>query len=70
MLIDTSLPFGPGHERICHKCKLIIEPGQRTETIKCSVPGSEWVSGTYHEACSKPFASMVRAMNMLSRWHG
>lgn len=63
---------GPGDEPwgvSCKLCGMPIGASDRTEEVRFP-EGSESadMTGTYHFECSKPFASIARAMNMLRRF--
>lgn len=67
-----SMPKGPWDEpwgACCKSCQMPIFPDQEIEHVHFP-EGAEVddMSGTYHAECAKPYASIARAMNMLSRW--
>ena len=66
-----SMPKGPWHEpwgASCKRCQLPIFQGQRSEEVRFPQGSeSDEMSGTYHAECAQPYASLARAMNMLSR---
>ncbi len=57
-------PRGPW----CTSCKAPITEHQRTVRVQFANDphGFGGLTGEYHEACSKPFASMAQAINMMS----
>lgn len=57
-------PQGP----CCASCKAPIAKGQRSVRVHFATDpyGFRGLTGEYHEACSKPFASMARAINLMS----
>ncbi len=62
--------FDPPGPR-CKSCKEPIAPGAPSEELE--FPSNtqhqlEGMSGLYHSSCAKPYASILRAMNMLSRF--
>jgi len=63
-------PGGGWNEPWCRACKEPIQQGQRsTRVIFSNDPGGmRGLTGDYHAACSKPFASMAHALDMLSRY--
>ena len=71
MYLDESFAFGGGHGGpSCCACKQPILEGQRSTRIAfASDPsGVRGLTGSYHLACSKPFDSLSRAINMLGRF--
>lgn len=57
--------FGGGPEGPCCKaCKLPLLKGQPVTRIEFPDNAHD-MSGDYHAICSKPFASMAHALNML-----
>jgi hypothetical protein len=54
----------------CRSCKEPILEGERSARVEfASDPrGIKELTGDYHEACSKPFASLANAINMMSRF--
>jgi len=66
-----SMPRGPFDDpwgASCKSCGLPIFKDQASEQVRFP-EGTESadMSGTYHAECAKPFASIARAMDMLSR---
>ncbi|HET7086620.1 MAG TPA: hypothetical protein VFI23_17775 [Rhizomicrobium sp.] len=60
--------FGGGSEDpVCKACKQAILKGQPVTRVVFDGRGHD-MSGDYHPACGKPFASMARALNMLNRF--
>ena len=57
-------PRGPW----CSSCQAPITEGQRAVRVQFSTDphGFRGLTGQYHEACSKPFASMAYVINMTS----
>jgi hypothetical protein len=73
MYLKSDFPGGGGdHDPWCRSCKQPIAKSQ--EMVRLNFPhdpnGAKELSGPYHAACSKPFDSLARAMNMLSRFGG
>jgi hypothetical protein len=73
MFMDIPAGGEGGYEPIlprCRSCKQPIPPGAPSETLTFST-GSDYrleeLSGPYHAACAQPFASLQRALDMLSR---
>jgi hypothetical protein len=63
------MPGGDGpHGPWCASCKAPITKNQRSVHVHFdSDPhGFRGLTGEYHEDCSKPFASMARAINVMS----
>ena len=60
---------GPGGPA-CRACKQQILEGERSMRIAFDTDpnGRQGITGEYHVACSKPFDSLARATNMLSRF--
>jgi hypothetical protein len=58
--------FGP----TCRSCKEPILKGHHGTRVEfASDPsGMKGLTGDYHITCAKPFASMAKAINMLSRF--
>jgi hypothetical protein len=52
----------------CASCKAPITSDQRSMRVHFANDphGFRGLTGEYHEACGKPFASMAHAINMLS----
>ena len=67
MLLDEN-NFGGHQGPWCCACKQPILEGQRKERVEFSTDpqGFKGLTGDYHAACSKPFASMARVINMRS----
>ena len=57
-------PHGPW----CTSCKAPITSNERSVRVHFANDphGFRGLTGLYHEACSKPFASMAHAINMMS----
>lgn len=71
MYLDETLPGGGGENGPwCRSCKQPIAEGQKTVRIHFTHDphGAKELSGPYHDTCSKPFDSLARAINMLSRF--
>ena len=59
--------FGGGPEGpSCKACKQPIFQGQPATRVEFDDKAHD-MSGDYHKACGKPFASMAQALNMLNR---
>jgi hypothetical protein len=73
MFMDIPARGEGGAEPIlprCRSCKQPIPPGSPSETLSFENAGDhrlEELSGPYHAACARPFASLHRAMWTLSR---
>jgi hypothetical protein len=68
-LEDLFKGNGFGHNW-CRSCKQPIhedEPTTRVEFVS-DPEGLEGLTGDYHTPCSRPFASLARALDMLSRF--
>jgi hypothetical protein len=76
MFMDIPAGGEGGEEPIlprCRSCKKPIPPGSPSETLTFDSVDDhrlEELSGPYHAACAQPFASLQRAMQMLSRRWG
>jgi hypothetical protein len=69
LAFDPMPSGGSGaHGPWCTSCRAPITTDQRSVRVDFATDphGHKGLSGLYHEACSKPFASMARAINMLS----
>jgi hypothetical protein len=68
--LDEPFPAGGGHfGPTCRACKNPIhkhEPATRLD-FSNDPDGAKGLTGDYHLACSKPFASIAQAMNSLTR---
>lgn len=64
MRAGGSGPNGPW----CTSCHTPIAPGQKSVRVDFDTDpqGHRGLSGLYHETCGKPFASLARAINMMS----
>jgi hypothetical protein len=69
VFLDEQLPAGGGGPS-CRVCKQPILKGQASTRIAFDhdPSGTKGLTGEYHVACSKPFASLARAINMLGRF--
>ena len=73
MFMDVPAGGEGGHEPIlprCRSCKLPIAPGSPSQTLAFPAGLDDRVdslNGPYHTACARPFASLLRALEMLSR---
>ena len=64
--------FEPAELR-CRSCKLPIAPGAPSQILTFPAGGEhrlEELNGPYHAACARPFASLQRALDVLSRGWG
>jgi hypothetical protein len=63
--LDESA-HGGGYGPLCCACKLPIFPGQRTTRVEFNTDpdGAEGLTGDYHLACAKPYASLARIINL------
>jgi hypothetical protein len=69
MAFDPMYAGGSGpNEPWCMSCKAPIAAGERSVrvTFNHDPHGHRGLTGPYHERCSKPFASMAYAINVLS----
>jgi hypothetical protein len=65
--LDERFSGGGGFNRpSCRACKQPIEHGTRSIRVEFNNDpnGAKGLTGEYHIACSKPFASMARIINM------
>jgi hypothetical protein len=68
--LDEPFSAGGGYlGPTCRACKNPIEKNERATRVDFSSDpdGAKGLTGDYHLACSKPFASMARAINSLAR---
>jgi hypothetical protein len=76
MFMDIPAAGEGGHEPIlprCRSCKQPILPGSPSQTLSFPANadhGLDELNGSYHAACAQPFASLQRALAMLSRGWG
>lgn len=70
MYFDETLPGGGGEGPVCSACREPIARDQRVVRVRfASDPqGHKGLSGSYHVACSKPFASLAHALDATSRF--
>jgi hypothetical protein len=72
MYLDEQLYASGGgeHGRSCRACKGPILQGQHTTRVEFEndPAGVNDLTGDYHAACSKPFASMARALKAMGRF--
>jgi hypothetical protein len=72
MYLDESLyaPGGGEPGPWCCACKEPILKEQRKTRVEFQTDpkGAKGLTGDYHAECSKPFASMARAINAMSRF--
>jgi hypothetical protein len=69
--LDESFAPGGGYNGpSCRSCKKPILEGERSVRIafESDTGGVRGMTGEYHVACSKPFNSLARALNMLGRF--
>lgn len=67
--MDFDPRWGDGsNDPWCQHCKQPITSEQKSVRVDFANDphGFDGLSGLYHAACGKPFASIARAMNMLS----
>jgi hypothetical protein len=66
----VEMPAGGGgpHEPWCASCKAPISAGEPSVRIAFAHDphGHRGLTGIYHERCSRPFATIAYALNMLS----
>ena len=66
MYLNDGFSGGGAEGPVCKACRQPILKGQ--PVMRVSFDGkSRDMSGDYHRACGKPFASMAHALNMLRR---
>jgi hypothetical protein len=76
MFMDTPAGGEGDYEPImpsCRSCRQPIPPGAPHEILTFPADGDhrlEELNGPYHAACARPFASLQRAMDMLTRGWG
>jgi hypothetical protein len=66
-LDEESFAAGGGQSgRFCLSCKQPIEDGQRGIRVVFNndPQGQKGLTGEYHSACSRPYASMAHIINM------
>ncbi|HUO87728.1 MAG TPA: hypothetical protein VMU08_01035 [Rhizomicrobium sp.] len=71
VFLDEQLSAGGGFGgRSCRACKQPILKGQASTRLAFDQDpnGVKGLTGDYHVACSKPFDSLARALNMLGRF--
>lgn len=70
MFLDEEFPGGGSGGPSCRVCKQPILKGQASTRIAFDhdPSGVKGLTGDYHVACSKPFASLAQAINMLGRF--
>ncbi len=67
LLLDgTNFEGGGWSSPWCRACQQPILPGQRATRVDFAndPDGIKGLTGQYHTACSKPFASMAHIVNM------
>jgi hypothetical protein len=69
VFLDEKFPGGGSGGPSCRVCKQPILKGQASTRIAFDHDpnGAKGLTGEYHVACSKPFASLAHASNMLRR---
>jgi hypothetical protein len=70
MYLEDKFPGG-GDEAWCCACRQPIRQGERLVRVAFNndPTGDRGFTGPYHQACSKPFASLARVIN-LTPWAG
>ncbi|MDC9822315.1 hypothetical protein PRN20_01110 [Devosia sp. ZB163] len=70
MLRETNGEWNGGNGRWCRACKQPIEQGQAATrlTFDQDPHGFDGLTGDYHTTCSRPYASIARALDALSRF--
>lgn len=63
MAFDAT-PGGDPRGPWCKSCKQPIEAGEPVETVNFDNDTHD-VNGVYHQACSRPFVSIMRALTQL-----
>lgn len=68
MPLDGTFHGDEPHGPSCASCKAPITASQRSVRVHFDTDphGFRGLTGQYHEACSKPYASMARAINLMS----
>jgi hypothetical protein len=69
MYLDERFAFGGGHSGpSCRSCKEPILDNDRSMRVKFAndPDGARGLTGEYHLACSKPFASLAHVLDMTS----
>jgi hypothetical protein len=69
MYLNDGFSGGGSEGPVCRACKQPILKGQPTTRVIFE-GNPHGMSGDYHRACSKPFASLAGALNMLNRFGG
>lgn len=74
MFLETG-PLGPGWgetpQPLCKSCRQPILEHHQTQDVQFPAHAeSSDMSGRYHAACAKPFASIAHALDMLGRFRG
>ena len=67
MYLDEEFAFGGGYSGpSCRACKQPILEGERATRVlfRTDPDGARGLTGDYHLACGKPFASLARVANM------
>lgn len=55
----------------CMSCKMLITPDQPTEQVRLPFDPhhkTHELNGIYHLECARPYMSVIRAMQSLTRW--
>ncbi len=70
MYLDETLPGGGGGGPFCCACREPIAKDQRVVRVRFATDphGHKGLSGAYHAACSKPFASLAHVIDLTSRF--
>jgi hypothetical protein len=71
MYVDEFSAFGGGSRGpVCCVCKEPIGKDERPMRIVFDTDptGEKGFTGDYHAVCSKPFAALAQAINMMSRF--
>jgi hypothetical protein len=63
VLLDEKAPGGGGHDQWCRACRQLIVAGQPVTHLAFQ-NDPQGLKGQYHLACSKPFASLARIVNL------
>jgi hypothetical protein len=64
-LDEESFAAGGGYGGpLCLSCKRPITEGATRVTFRTDPDGHKGLSGDYHLACSKPFASLAHVINL------
>ncbi|QRM31289.1 hypothetical protein [Microvirga sp. VF16] len=71
MFLDDKFSYGGWSGPSCQACKQPILPSDRIKRVEFQndLDGTKGLTGDYHVACSKPFASLANVINF-NPWAG